>query len=217
MTTTETTTPADEIKAAVAEWRKAYPSGVPVLHWMRGDRENEPEVDFAFRADVVGAEATVTLRGDYRPVPMAHVEPHPLAAEVATLPKPEERELDFPYPPCPFCHVDTGHNGDNFECDYCGAIFDSHSNWSTRQCVEDCDSEATVVGADKQPRCVTCEVRVRAGELEPNEPYPCARCKDEVVGIPERKEPCRRRLCPSCLSNERHREWIDEILARRSS
>ncbi|MFG3710999.1 hypothetical protein [Micromonospora sp. NPDC047730] len=216
MSTTETALTADEVKAAVAEWRKAHPDGVPVLHWLGGDREDEPEIDFAYRPEA-GSEPTVMLYGAFRPVPMAHVEPHPLASEVAALSKPEERELEFPYPPCPFCRVDTYHNGDNFQCGYCSAIFDSHSNLSTRRCVEDCGEDATVVGSDKQPRCVTCEVRVRAGELRANEPYPCTRCKSEVVGIPVRMEPHKRKLCPGCLERELHQEQVAEILARRSS
>ena len=212
--TTETVVP-DEVKAAIAEWRKAYPHGVPVLHWRDGDRDTEPEIDFASSPSVIRGEATVRLESNWRGVPIGHVEAHPLAAEVLSLPKPEERELDFPYPPCPFCHVETFHNGDNFECDFCGASFDSSNNWSIRRCVQDCDNEATVAGADGQPRCITCEVRVRAEDIEANKPYDCVRCKQEVVGIPERKEAFARSLCPGCLEAERHRKRIDEILGRR--
>lgn len=212
--TTETPTIPEAVKTAVAEWSKAYPNGVPVLYWPHGDREYDPDVEFAYRPHA-GEEPMVMLHSTWKPVPMSHVEPHPLAAEVAALPKPEVEELYFPNPPCPFCNEDTFHNGDDFECGYCGASFDSHSNCSTRRCVEDCDDDATVVGADKQPRCLTCEVRVRAGEY-PTGPYQCRQCRTEVVGIPQRMDTYKRKLCPHCLSREQQRAFVDEILSRRS-
>lgn len=176
------------------------------------------------RTDVVACgpfalkgEPHVRLASDYRHVPVAHVRPHWLAAEIAKLNKASVDELDFPYPPCSRCHVETWHDGDGFRCHYCLATWGERGGGVAR-CVEKEDHEADVTGADGQPRCAMCETRVRTGEIEePSGPYKCRGCRTEVVGIGLLfdNDAARNRRCGECQRSAEQSAWLDEIIQRR--
>ncbi len=159
--------------------------GMPVVVLPDGDLFKRGRVDVAALDPFdMGGVLTTRLESNWQHVPVAYLRPHWLAAEVAGLDKPKPIELDFPYPPCSRCHVETEHDGDGFTCPQCLARWSDRGGAGVMPCVEDRDHEASVVGADGQPRCVLCETRVRSGEIEdPAEPYECRRCKTKVIGI----------------------------------
>lgn len=46
----------------------------------------------------------------------------------------EPPELDFPYPPCSVCGLDTWHDGDGFRCDECGISWSNNGPGTFDQC-----------------------------------------------------------------------------------
>lgn len=195
--------------------------GMPVVVLPDGDPLSKRA-----RTDVVavgpftaGGEECVRLASNWNDVPVTHVRPHWLAAEVTGLDKPEPIELDFPYPPCSRCGVETEHDGDGFTCPQCLARWSDRGGDGVMPCVEESDHEASVVGADGQPRCVLCETRVRTGEIEAADPYDCRRCKTKVVGIGPQFNTgaARNRRCGECQVAVESDEWWANWRAERAS
>jgi hypothetical protein len=195
--------------------------GMPVLVLPDGDYLKHATTDVAALDPFdVGGVLTTRLESTWRHIPVAHLRPHPLAAEVAALEEPKVQELDFPCPPCARCDIETYHDGDGFCCTYCLARWSDNGTGGILPCVEDASHEATVTGKDGQPRCTLCELRVRTGEIEePSGPYQCQRCKQDVVGIgvdfgtPASEN----RHCAYCQQAAEHRKFVDDLIERRKN
>lgn len=164
----------------------------------------------------LSGEQVVRLASDWRHVPVAHLRPHWLAGDLAGLEQPRVIELDFPNPPCSRCHEETESDGDGWVCPYCLASWPYSGSGGTFQCVEDQHHEATLLGADSQPRCALCEVRVRAGEIEPTGPYTCRGCREEVygIGLDFDTETARTRRCAGCTRAEQHRKFMEDLISK---
>ncbi|MFI5839418.1 hypothetical protein ACIA8K_06860 [Catenuloplanes sp. NPDC051500] len=219
----------DPTATAAAVWNSTVKSGDPVLYWPNGNRDGAPEIDAVCRdafvmrggpyvlADPAPRFAAVYLFRNYQPIPVGHVERHPLADQIRALGKPEDRELEFPPPDCPWCDVPCESDADGFTCSQCHAAWgtNGHLGGSTRRCVENSDHEAQVTGEDEQPRCITCQTTVLAGEIEATEPYGCRRCREHVVGMPADLPAAAAQLCGRCHESDEQQTRIDAYLAQR--
>lgn len=189
-------------RAAVKAWNNTSKGRVLVA--VTGhDPDDETSIDITYgHAFINHDDVAVILTESHRDLRLDRITVHTLHADLAAWIAPEPDGLDFPPPDCTRCDQALQHDGDVWTCLYCRAWWDSSGMEGHYPCVECQHAEATVTGADGQPRCTLCEARVRAGLAHATPPYECARCKTTVYGIGvEIDGPCRvrpSRRCPGC-------------------
>lgn len=107
MTDQATTQEKAPAALAVQAWNNTHRPGVPVLYWPGGDRSRPGAVDAPVSTAFVrdDGEATLRLGSRWQWVPLAHVEPHPLAPRLSALTDAAPENLDFPPPPCSICRA----------------------------------------------------------------------------------------------------------------
>ncbi len=210
------------VKAAIDDWNRQYPSNT-FVQYRTDDGDDWSGTGFTWTgAFVQNGTATVRLHAARATwVPLHRVRVHPLNDRLAAMKKADAEGLEIPYPPCPYCLVDTSHDGEELYCPYCRASWSSGTfTHGRRSCVECANNRADVVGDDQQPRCLPCAAGVLTGEEDPTGPYRCRnRCSSEVYGIghEHRDDNGRsirsRGLCPLCCSNDDLRTSTDRTLA----
>lgn len=134
---------------------------------------------------------------------ISRVGEHPLAPDLAALPKPQTESPEFRLPLCPNCQVQLTIDRD-LSCPSCWSRWSLGGDPTWVACVEGCGNTATVVGADHQNRCSSCQAAtiMELGHMPRTSPYTCSACGEDVLGIP-RDSPARvQGICGRCCEKE---------------